>query len=58
MTYEYVTPAGVRCTASTRNAAAFGPGFGQNVLRGIVYDSARPPRHMMIDDMWAVNWQE
>ena len=58
ITYEYFAPAGRRCTGTTRNAGAFGPGFGKSVLPEIVYDPVHPPRHMMIDDMWAVNWRE
>lgn len=58
ITYEYFTPAGRRCTGTTRAAGAFGPGFGKGVLPEIVYDPADAERHMMIDDMWAVNWQE
>jgi hypothetical protein len=49
--YEYVTPAGRRWTGSTRDATAFGTGFGKNVFPEIVYDPADPSSHMMIDDM-------
>jgi len=56
ITYEYFTAAGRRCTGTTKAAAAFGPGFGKSVLPEIVYDPADPPRHMMIDDMWAVDF--
>jgi hypothetical protein len=56
--YEYFTPAGGRWTGSTRDATAFGTGFGKNVFPEIVYDPAEPSSHMMIGDMWAVEWRQ
>lgn len=57
-TYEYFTLAGRRCTGKTMAAGAFGSGFGKSVHPEIVYDPADPPRHRMLNDMWALKWRE
>jgi hypothetical protein len=53
--YEYFTAVGGRCTGRADAGAAFSPDFGAHWPE-IVYDPACPPRHMLFDKMWAVNW--